>query len=328
MIPPKLKKGDCVRVITPSRSLKGEAWITKEIQEIALNKLEKLGLKISFGKHINELNEFGSSSIKSRVEDLHEAFADHSIKMVLTLIGGFNSNEILPYLDYKLIKENPKILCGYSDITALQNAIYAKTGLVTYSGPCFFSFGEKKGFDYTLEYFKKCLFESRPFEIKPSDKWGNDYWGKDQENRNFVKNPGHYVINEGSAEGTIIGANCVTFHTLSGTPFIPSLKNTILFIEDDYEENILNFNRTLVSLTQNPEFSKVNGIVFGRFEKKSKIGEKELRSVVDNNEALKKIPIIGGVDFGHTTPQITFPIGGEARFETKNNKIKLEVLEH
>ncbi len=328
MIPPKLKHGDGVKVVAPSNSLKSETWITKEIQKIALDRLEKMGLKVSFGKHINESNEFGSSSIKSRVEDLHDAFKDPSIKMIITITGGFNSNEILPYLDYNLIKRNPKILCGFSDITALQNAIYAKTGLVTYSGPHFFGFGEKKGFDYTLEYFKKCLSESGPFEIKPSEKWSNDHWGNDQDNRNFVKNSGYFGINEGIAEGIIIGANCVTFHALSGTPFIPSFKNTILFIEDDYEENILNFNRTLVSLTQNPEFSKVKGIVFGRFEEKSKIGEKELRSVVNNNEALKKIPIIGGVDFGHTTPQITFPIGGKARFEVKNNKVKLEVLEH
>ncbi len=327
MIPPKLKRGDSVRVVAPSRSLGSERWITEEIQQLALKKLESLGLKVSFSKHIRETNKFGSSSIKSRVEDLHEAFKDPKIKMILTITGGFNSNEVLPYLDYNLIKKNPKILCGYSDITALQNAIYAKTGLVTYSGPHFFSFGEKKGFDYTLEYFKKCLFESEYFEIKSSEKWSNDYWGKNQENRNFVKNSGHYVINGGSAEGTIIGANCVTFHALSGTPFIPSLKNIILFLEDDCEENILNFNRTLVSLTQNPEFSQVKGIVFGRFEKKSKIGEKELRLVVNNNDDLKKIPIIGGVDFGHTTPQITFPIGGKARFETEN-KVRLEIIEH
>ena len=328
MIPTKLKKGDKVRVIAPSSSLKSQKWITKEIQQVALERLEKLGLKVSFGKHINETNERGSSSIKSRVEDLHDAVEDPSIKMIIALVGGFNSNEILPYLDYGLIKTNPKIFCGYSDITALQNAIYTKTGLVTYSGPCFFSFGQKKGFDYTLDYFKRCIFEKGKFEIKPSERWSSDYWGKDQENRAFVKNPGHYVINEGTAEGTVIGGNCVTFHALSGTPFIAPLKDKILFLEDDYEENILNFNRTLVSLTQNPDFPKVKGIVFGRFETKSKIGEKELRAVVNNNEALKKIPIVGGFDFGHTNPQITFPIGGKARLEAKNNKVKLEILEH
>lgn len=98
-----------------------------------------------------------SSSIKSRVEDLHDAYKDKSIKAIFTVIGGFNSNQLLKYLDYDLIKGNPKILCGYSDITALTNAITAKTGIVSYSGLHFSTWAMKKEFEYNLEYFRKCL---------------------------------------------------------------------------------------------------------------------------------------------------------------------------
>jgi muramoyltetrapeptide carboxypeptidase len=117
--------------------------------------------------------------------------------MIQTVIGGFNSGELLPYLDYDLIRRNPKIVVGYSDITALSNAIYSQTGLVTYSGPHFFDFGEMQGFDYTLEYFRKCLFSSDPFDIWPSERWSSDRWGAVQDTRNFLRNEGYVVGNEG-----------------------------------------------------------------------------------------------------------------------------------
>src|SRR3989338_8061462 len=168
IFPEKLKTGDEVRIIAPSKSM---AILSKETINIANKRFEKLGLKLSFGKHVNETDEFNSSSIESRIEDLHEAFSDKNVKAVITVIGGFNSNQLLRYIDWDLIKNNPKIFCGYSDITALNNAIFAKTGLVTYSGPHYSSFGQELYFDYTLEYFKKCLFSDEPLEIKPSQNW-------------------------------------------------------------------------------------------------------------------------------------------------------------
>lgn len=328
MIPDKLKKGDVIRVISPSRSL-SMPWITDSIKNEAKRKIEALGFKVSFGAHIMEINEFNSSDVMSRINDLHDAFADKSVKAILTSIGGFNSNELLPFIDYDLIKRNPKIFCGYSDITALQNAIYSKTGLITYYGPHFFDFGEIKGFDYTLDYFKKCLMEEGPFEIKKSEKWSNDRWGKDQENRTFENNEGFYVVNPGEFNGTIIGGNLVTFHSLLGSEYRPKFKDSVLFLEEDYDETIYTLNRNLTSLTLQPDFSGVKGIVFGRFQPESKIGEKEIKMIVKNNSSLSKIPIIGGVDFGHTTPRITFPIGGKVFVSAKaKNKIKIIIEEH
>ena len=151
--PEKLKKGDEVRVVAPSRSM---AIISEEIRKIASQRFSDLGLKLSFGKRVEEKDDFCSSNIESRVQDMHEAFCDKNIKAIITVIGGFNSNQLLKYLDWKIIKDNPKIFCGFSDISILNNAILQKTGLVTYSGPHYSSFGQKLYFDYTLEYFKKC----------------------------------------------------------------------------------------------------------------------------------------------------------------------------
>ena len=325
MIPQKLKEGDEIRVISPARSL---AIISQETREIALRRLREMGFKISFSKYAEECDEFKSSSIEHRIEDIHEAFKDKKVKGILTAIGGFNSNQLLKYLDYDLIKANPKILCGYSDITALQNAIFRKVGLVTYSGPHFSTFGMLKGLDYTIEYFKKCVMESGPFEVRPSKEWSDDEWYKNQEKREFIKNKGFLVINEGEAEGTIIGGNLCTLNLLQGTEFMPSLKNTILFIEDDEESKPQHFDRDLQSLIHLPDFDGVKGIVIGRFQKASEMSEKLLTKIIKTKRELNDIPVIANVDFGHTTPHITFPIGGKARILASKDKTKLEILEH
>jgi muramoyltetrapeptide carboxypeptidase LdcA involved in peptidoglycan recycling len=177
MIPQKLKPGDEIRVIAPSRSL---GLISQASRAGATKKLEELGLKITFSKNAEEKDDFASSSIASRVTDLHEAFADKNVKGILTVIGGFNVNQILSYLDYDLIRNNPKVLCGYSDITALSNAIYHKTGLVNYSGPHYSTFGMQKGVDDIVNYFKKCLMEAGAFAVLPSAEWSDDMWYLDQ----------------------------------------------------------------------------------------------------------------------------------------------------
>jgi len=321
MIPSKLKKGDEIRIIAPSRTMK---LISEEGKKLAEEKLKSLGFKVTYGKNIYESDEFDSSSIKSRVEDLHEAFRDKNVKAILTVIGGFNSNQILRYLDYNLIKKNPKIICGYSDITALNNAIYKKTGLVTYSGPHFSSFGMKKGFDYSLDYFKKCLIEEKEFEIKASKEWSDDKWYLDQEKREFMKNNGFLVINEGKAEGEIIGANLCTFNLLQGTEYMPNFKNNILFIEDDYESKPHHFDRDLQSLIHLPDFNQIKGIVIGRFQKASEMTNEKLIKIIKTKKELNNIPVIANLDFGHTTPIFTFPIGGKVSISS--NEIK--VLEH
>jgi len=123
IIPPKIKEGDEIRIIAPSRSM---SILSEDIKKIAQERLEKLGFNVSFGRNVNESDDFNSSSIKSRIEDIHDAFKDKNVKAILTVIGGFNSNQLLNSIDWNLIKNNPKILCGYSDISALQNSIFKK----------------------------------------------------------------------------------------------------------------------------------------------------------------------------------------------------------
>ncbi len=328
LITNKLKAGDEVRIIAPSLSLK---IISEENIHHAIKIIEALGLKVTFGKNVNEIDMMGSSSIAARMEDLHEAFADKNVKAILTVIGGFNSNQLLKHIDYDLIKQNPKIFCGYSDITALQNAIYSKTGLVTYSGPHFSTFSMKKGFEYSLEYFKKIFFQKNIIKVFPSDKWSDDAWFLDQENRTFYDNEGYWPIHEGKAKGTIVGGSLSTFQLLHGTEFLPSLENTILFIEADSitEGNcdVAEFDRDFQSLMHQPNFNKVQSILIGRFEKKFDMNLEKLKFIIHSKHELKNIPIIANVDFGHTFPMFTFPIGGMCEISVSKEKVMIEIFE-
>lgn len=325
IFPKKLKRGDEVRVIAPSQSM---ALISKENREVAAKRFADLGLKLSFGKNIEEVDDFLSSAIESRINDLHEAFLDKNVKAIFTVIGGFNANQLLNYIDWDIIKKHPKIFCGYSDITALNNAIFTKTGLISYSGPHYSTFAQKLYFDYTLEYFKKCLLSEEPFEIRPGKNWSDDAWYKNQNERNLIKNNGYLIINEGKATGTLLGANLCTFNLLQGTEYFPKLENSILFIEDDEESKSHHFDRDLQSLIHQPGFEKVKGLVIGRFQKASKISSDALIKIIKTKKELNNLPVIANIDFGHTSPIITFPIGGKVKLEAAAGKIKLEIIKH
>lgn len=328
IIPAKLKKGDTIRVITPARSF-SMPWLNNdELKGMALERFKELGLNVTFGKYIYEMDEFNSSTIEHRVEDIHNAFKDKDVKMLITVIGGFNSNQLLRYIDYDLIKNNPKIICGFSDITALLNAINAKTGLITYLGPHYFNFGDIKGFDHSLEYFKKCLMDDKEYEITPSLKWSDDLWAGNQENRVFIDNDGYWLISEGEALGNIVGGNQCTLNLLQGTEYMPSLKDSLLFIEDDSMADIATFDRDLQSLIHLPDFNKVKGIVIGRFQKGSNVTRELLTKALKGKKELNGLPIIANADFGHTSPLLTIPIGGRVRLKAKKGNIKLSVLEH
>lgn len=326
IVPKKLKIGDEIRVIAPSRSMK---VLKEDVINLAIKRLEEIGLKVTFGKNVMKYkNEyFKCATINERIEDLHEAFKDKNVKAIITVIGGYNVNQILEYIDYKLIQKNPKIICGFSDNTALVNAIYAKTNVVTYLGVQFFSFGMKYGFEYSMEYFKKMFFENGKIEISPSKQWSNDKWLKNQEDRNFINNEGMKIINKGEAEGKIIGGNLCTLNLLQGTEYMPDLDNSILFIEDDGETGkafIKEFDRNLQSLLHCAKGKKIKGLVIGRAEKVSEMNYDKWNKIIESKSELQNIPIIINADIGHTTPIFTFPIGGNANIVANDKNIEIK----
>lgn len=325
IFPAKLVQGDAISVIAPSMSL---GIISNEYREIANKRFKELGFNVVFGKHVEEMDEFQSSSIESRIEDLHTAFADKDVKAIVTVVGGFNCNQLFRYIDWNLIKNNPKIVCGYSDTTGIQNAIFAKTGVVTYSSPAYYSFGQEKYFDYTLDYFKKCLMSDSPYEVYPSKQWSDDAWDEDQNNRQLITNEGYLIINEGEAEGTLIGGNHSLLGLLQGTEYMPDLKNSVLFLEDDYEVHPMAFDANLQSLIHLPGFSGVKGIVIGRFQKATKMTNPLLQKIIKTKKELEHLPVIANVDFGHTDPIISFPIGGNVKLKFYQGQSAITITQH
>jgi muramoyltetrapeptide carboxypeptidase len=324
-IPPKLRPGSAVRVVAPSRSL---AIISAEVRAEADRKLAALGLRLSFGGHAGDCDEFSSSSARARLADLHAAFADPDVDGILSVIGGFNANQLLARIDYGLVAAHPKVLCGFSDITVLSNALYARAGLVGYSGPHYSSFGMKRHFEYTEAGFRACVMEDGPVDLTPAPAWSDDDWFLDQEDRHLEPEEGWWVLQEGAAAGCVVGGNLCSFNLLQGTPFLPPLAGSVVFAEDDDQVKPWDFDRDLVSLLQQPGFAGVTGLVIGRFRKASGMTRDLLAQIVASKPELADLPVIGNVDFGHTTPIVTFPIGGEVEIRAERAAPRLIITSH
>ena len=328
MFPPKLKPGSGIRIIAPSNTLPSSPWMTEELLNAAKNFFTQRGMTVTEGKHIREMDALESTSIQARIEDLHDAFADPTVHAMIAIRGGWLANQLLRHIDYDLIRKHPKIICGFSDITVLTNAIYAKTGLVTYSGPNFnqFCFGE--AVRYTYDAFEACLLRDGPYRIEPSQKWSDERFDPKRPDWPFVANDGHWVIQEGKAEGRIIGGNLCTLNLLQGTEYMPDLRGAILFLEDDYESLARTFDRNLQSFLHLPAAREIRGLVIGRFQHASKVSRELLMQIIDTKRELRGLPVIANVDFGHTHPIATFPIGGTAKISATGNRTTIEVLGH
>jgi len=310
IVPRKLRRGDTLRVVAPARSRKFAS--VHDHTALIEKRFAALGLRLTFGDHVDERDDFDSASVASRVADLHAAFADPEVAGILTVIGGFNSNELLPYLDWDLIAAHPKIFCGYSDITAVQNAVLARTGLVTYSGPHWSSFGMREHFEQTEQWFTQALLGEGPIELRASETWTDDLWFVDQDERTVRANDGWWPLRPGQATGRIVGGNLCTLNLLQGTQYMPSMDGAVLMVEDDYLSDAKEFARNLTSLLQLPDASGVRGLVIGRFQEASQVTRSLLEQIIARQDRLAGLPVLANVDFGHTNQHITFPIGGRA----------------
>lgn len=302
IIPSKLERGDTIGVIAPSNPIIGE-----NIEEIekARKIVEKQGFKVKFSKNIFSNTNGYSSTAKEKAEDINFMFKDKTVKMIWCAKGGENSNSVFEYLDYELIKKNPKIVCGYSDITSLTNIITAKTGLVTFSGANFKTIATDET-DYSYkEAIKRFVEES--LEIGKTD---------------F----GYKTIKEGQAEGELIGGNLSLIRGLVEGKYKIDFKNKILFLEElGFETGPALASNYLYYMKQNGVFDKIKGLWIGNYEHESKISlEKIVLDVLGNDI---KFPIIKSNNFGHIEEKTVIPIGTKARIDTKKQE-KIELIEN
>ena len=296
--PEKLKKGDTIGVVAPSNPIVGD---NVEELEKARKIVEKDGFKVKYSKNLFS-NTYGySATPEEKASDINEMFSDNEVKMIWCAKGGENSNCVFEFLDFDLIKGNPKIFCGYSDITSLTNIITQKTGLVTFSGTNFKTIAT----DETDYSYKEAL---RSF-VYDYDK--------------IIKAPKeeYITIKEGKAEGDLIGGNLSLTRGLVEGKYKINFTDKILFLEElGIETGPALVSNYLYYMKQNGVFDKIKGLWIGHYEHASGI---TLEKIV--NDVLKseyKFPIIKSNNFGHTENKTIIPLGVKAKIDTKE-KVKI-----
>ncbi|MBU2638181.1 MAG: LD-carboxypeptidase [Nanoarchaeota archaeon] len=332
--PQPLKKGDTIAFVAPSFGL--SALFPHRIER-AKSFLESKGFKIKIYPCVNKITEFAcAGTAEERVSDIHSAFKDSQVKAIICTIGGLGANELLPLLDYKLIKDNPKIFCGYSDISLLHYAIHKKTGLVTFYGPCAMpEFGEyPEPFGYTYEQFLKSV-TGKIGAIEASKEWTDEFldWAKKEDlkqKRQTNVNQGVKWLKHGKAEGKIMGGCLSSILQLKGTEYDVDYERKILFIEIpegqdmSHGEPILYVKSQLYDLKNAGIFNKIKGLIVGRAFRYSvedrQSFDKLLKSVCQDYD----FPVLSNFDIGHTDPKVTIPLGVHVSMDSEKNSVSFD----
>jgi len=297
--PKRLQAGDTIGLIAPSSSFQDYKY------KRAVGNLESLGFKIKFGKNLHAKKGYLAGTDEQRLEDLHQMFADKSVDGIWCLRGGYGATRILSKIDYSLIKKNPKVFIGYSDITALLQAIYLKTGLICFHGPV----GSSSFTDYTLKYLKATLME--PQENLTINNHSETTSGEELAYQTKVIRPG-------IATGEIVGGNLSLLSAMAGTKFSIKAKNKIVFIED-IGERPYRIDRMLTQMIEGTDLRKAAGIIFGicvDCARKENSDSQTLNEVLQDRLYDLGMPVITGMSFGHIDNQFTLPIGIKAKMDT------------
>ncbi len=312
LIKPKaLQKGDTIGLVTPASPLFEAHRTLIAVQE----KLENLGYQVKIGKNVFKKWGYLAGTPEERVEDLHQMFADPQVKAIMAIRGGYGSAQLLPHLNYGLIRKNPKILIGYSDITSLLLGIYAKTGLVTFHGPVAVSTFT----DYTRRYFEQILSgASAPLPIDDAPYEDN------LQTSNRI-----WCYRQGKARGRLVGGNLTLFQALVGTPYLPSTDGALLFFEEVGEEPY-DLDRMLTHLKLAGLFENCAGVIFDKLPSVEPAEFKpafnstlSVEEVIENVFKDYRFPVCVGFSLGHIKNKPTMPLGITAELDAGAGKITL-----
>jgi muramoyltetrapeptide carboxypeptidase len=332
ILPPRIYPGATLAVYSPS--FPGPALYPRRLEQ-GVASLRRQGFDVVIPDAARQQNGYKSGSSQQRAEELGRLFSDPAIDGIITSIGGFNSNEILPWLDFESIANHPKVFVGYSDTTALLLALYAKTGLVTFHGPAVMpEWGEFPApQQYTVEWFRRIIMQGEAVDYQPPEGWTDEYleWEHSEDqytHRKLYPHKGWRSLIEGKGRGKLVGGNIETINSLIGTPYCPSFDNAIVFLEATREEAYLpRLDRALTHLELAGAFSSAAGLLMARCpDAKSERGV-DLYTLLCRIGERWGLPIAADLDFGHTDPKITLPIGVEAEIFCDTEGIKLRITE-
>ena len=299
LLPAGLQPGDTVALVSPSSATAGRLGL-----QLSVEVLEALGFKVKTGTHYAARYGSLAGTDAERAGDLNAMFADDEVKAVICLRGGSGAARLLPLLDYEAIRANPKVLLGYSDITALHCGIHAKTGLVTFHGPM----GSSSWNSFNADQFRRLFFERELMQYRNPVEQGDELVPR--KNRTLA-------ITGGKARGELVGGNLSVLVALAGSPYLPDFKGRILFLED-VSEAPYRIDRMLTTLKLMGVLDQIAGFIFGECsdcDPGEGYGSLTLDQIFDDHIKPLGIPAYRGALIGHIHEQFIVPVGGEVEMD-------------
>lgn len=327
--PRPVKPGDRVYVISPSAGL--FPFVEQRVRRAKAN-LEKQGLEVVIADNASKNKGYVSAAIGERISDIHQAFTDEKCSLIIAAIGGNHSNQLISKLDYELIRSNPKYFMGYSDNTVLHMALLTQANLQTVYGPCFLNqFGENpEVLPYTLSHFRSIVMEDSTGSrnIVASEEWTDEVldWFKNEDEtrpRHLQNNIGYHWWREGTAAGWALPGALPSINHVVGTKYFPDPKGAILLIDIPEGHSmhegqpVAEVDAWLTDLSNTGLLSAINGLIIGRPYKYTPEMVEELNKVVMRIVGDYRYPVLFNVDFGHTDPMISIPVGGNVTLDSK-----------
>jgi muramoyltetrapeptide carboxypeptidase len=305
--PKRLAPGDAVALVAPASA----TFKTIEL-DIARESLEALGLKVIIGGHLLDRHGYLAGQDKDRAADINRFFGDASIRAVLPIRGGWGSSRLLPYIDFDVIRQNPKIVLGHSDITALLLGIHAKTGLVTFHGPN----GMGRWDEFSVGWVKQILFDAQAVTLDNPHEKGE--FLAQTENR-------IQTITPGVARGRMIGGNLTVLSAIIGSPYVPAWEDCILFLED-VGEDLYRIDRMMTTLKLAGVLGRIRGFVFGtcsECEPGEGYGSLTLEEIFADHVKPLQVPAWQGAMIGHRMPQFTIAEGVQVEIDATAGTIRM-----
>ncbi len=318
--PAKLKTGDTIGLITPSR------YLTEEKLRASVENLAKLGFRVKYTENMLVKKGYLGGTDQQRATDINRMFADEKVAGIMCATGGYGTTRLLPYLDYDLIRNNPKVLIGFSDITGLLYGLHRQTGLVCFHGPM----GTSDFNEYTTQYFQQILMEpSNSLTYQNPENISEEelvpLYLQDEEDTT-ISTAELITLAPGVAEGTLVGGNLTLVSSMCGTPYDIDMRDKIVFLED-VGEAPYRIDRMLTQLLLDPEkLPAAKGIVLGLFtdcETDDEDKSFSLAHVLYDRLASLGIPVLYGLMFGHIKRNATIPFGTQARLDAGGKALSL-----
>ena len=302
LIPRHLDTGDTIGVVSASSAIARD--LRPQLRR-GIRVLTSLGFKVLLGKSALKTGNYSAGSPRERTEDINSMFADSGIKAIIDTAGGETGNSLLPLLDYKLIRRNPKIVLGLSDFTLLLNAIHMKAGLVTFHGPnLVWCFGRTRPYQYDVSEFLDRLVRGRVGDVRRESEWR--------------------TVRDGRAEGRLVGGNLGRLALSAGTPYFPDFTDSIMFIESFMPTPGM-CDEYFTQMKQMGVFDRVRGVIVGHIHslQSSRTEQIQMEDILLKVTSDYDFPILKANEFGHNCPNTVIPIGGMASLDAGRKEWKI-----